>query len=242
MLRLFSRALATVSGLLALPALALAQSECTPPQSLPVGRAIFPPPGSTVSTPLTGYILALSWSPQFCKVNGDDKRHAAQCASPNRFGFVVHGLWPDGEGRADPQWCKRVPAVPAKVLKQHFCAIPSASLMQHEWAKHGSCIESDPDRYFSAAMRVYSALYFPDMNALIRSQANVGALTAAFVAANPGLAPDMLRVNQTPLGWLEQVQICLDRGYRPKSCPSDIGGASDDSRLRIWPMRQASDR
>ena len=82
----------------------------------------------------------------------------------------------------------------------------------------------------------------PDMNALIRSQANVGALTAAFVAANPGLAPDMLRVNQTPLGWLEQVQICLDRGYRPKSCPSDIGGASDDSRLRIWPMRQASDR
>jgi len=237
MAKTWVRGLAVLVGALCCPALAIAQNQCAIPQSLPKSRALFPPPGSTVNAPLTGYVLALSWSPQFCKVHGDDKRNADQCAGPNKFGFILHGLWPDGQGRSDPQWCKRVPAVSPEVMKQHFCAIPSAALMQHEWAKHGSCIENDADRYFHLATRAYAALKFPDMDALIRSQANVGELTAALIAANHGLTSDMVRIQLTPLSWLEEVQICLDRDLQPKSCPPDIGGSSSDSRLRIWPAR-----
>jgi ribonuclease T2 len=233
----WKRGLAVLAGVLGFPALALAQNQCIVPQSLPQARAIFPPPGATVVASLTGHVLALSWSPQFCKLNGDDKKNAAQCAGPNRFGFILHGLWADAEGRKNPQWCKKVQAVPREVLKENFCATPSPALMQHEWAKHGSCIESDAARYFRAANKVYATLRFPDMDALIRAQADVGAFTTAFVAANPGWSADMVRVDVTQLGWLQQVLLCLGRDYRPKTCPRDIGGAGPDTRLRIWPAR-----
>jgi len=71
--------LAVVVGLAAMPSLAMAQNQCVIPQSLPKARALFPPPGETVVAPMTGHVLVLSWSPQFCKVNGDDKRNAPQC-------------------------------------------------------------------------------------------------------------------------------------------------------------------
>ena len=233
----WTRALAMLAALLGFPTLALAQSQCAVPKSLPASRALFPPPGRAVLAPLTGYILALSWSPQFCKENGDEKKNAPQCRRPDKFGFILHGLWPDGAGLDNPQWCKRVPAVSPEVMKQYFCATPSATLMQHEWAKHGSCIESDAGRYFRAGTLLFNALKFPDMEALLRSQPDVGAFTTAFVSANPGLTADMVRVDLTQLGWLQEVQLCLGRDYHPKACPRDIGGAGPDTRLRIWPAR-----
>lgn len=228
------RFLAVLAALLGLPAIAFAQGQCIIPQSLTQSRAILPPPGATVTAPLTGHILALSWSPQFCKVNGDDKKHASQCGGSGKFGFILHGLWPDGEGRKNPQWCKPVPAVSREVLRTNFCATPSASLMQHEWAKHGSCIASDAERYFRAANLLYTSLKFPDMDALSRAQPDVGAFTTAFIAANPGLTAEMVRVDSTQLGWLEGVRLCLGKDYRPKACPRDIGGAGSNMRLRIW--------
>lgn len=229
--------LAMLAGALCFPALAMAQNQCAVPQTLPVSRAIIPPQGETVVTPLTGYVLALSWSPQFCKERGDRKKNAAQCDVPKKYGFILHGLWPDGDGLKDPKWCKRVPAVSVAVMKQFFCATPSAELMQYEWAKHGSCVESDAERYFSAASRQFATLNFPDMEALSQSQTDVGAFTAAFVAANPGLSADMVRLDVTPLGWLKELRLCLGKDYRPVSCPRDIGGEGVDTRLRIWPAR-----
>lgn len=235
--RSWTRGMAMLLGLAAFPTLAVAQNQCVVPQSLPQSRAIFPPPGRTVNAPLTGYILALSWSPQFCKERGNEKKNAAQCGGPGKYGFVLHGLWPDGAGQNDPQWCKRVPPVSPEVMKQYFCATPSAGLLQYEWAKHGSCIESEAERYFSTASRLYAALEFPDMEALSRSQTDVGTFAAAFVATNPGLSADMVRVDVTQLGWLKEVRLCVGKDYRPVSCPRDIGGSAADTKLKIWPAR-----
>lgn len=226
-----------LAGAMCFPALALAQSQCAVPQSLPNIRPPHPPPGRTVIAPLTGYVLALSWSPQFCRERGKEQKNASQCAGPDRFGFVLHGLWPDGAGQNDPRWCRRVPAVPVEVMKRHFCATPSAELMQHEWAKHGSCIEGNAERYFSLAGRLYAALRFPDMEALSRSQTNVGAFKSAFAAANPGLSADMVRVEVTPLGWLKELRLCIGRDHRPIGCPRDIVDAGAGTKLRIWPAR-----
>jgi ribonuclease T2 len=229
--------LAMLAGVIAFPGLALAQNQCVIPQSLPQSRALFPPPGRTVVAPLTGHILALSWSPQFCKERGDESKNASQCSGPGKFGFVLHGLWPDGAGQNDPQWCKRVPPVSVEVMKQYFCATPSAGLMQYEWAKHGSCIERDAEHYFRAASRLYAALNFPDMEALSRSQTDVAAFRTAFIAVNPGLSADMVRVDVTQLGWLKEVRLCLARDYHPIACPRDIGGDGADTKLKIWPAR-----
>ena len=229
----WTRGFTMLATLLGFPALALAQNQCVIPQSLPEGRSVLPAPGQTFVAPVTGHVLALSWSPQFCKTHeGND--YDSQCKSVTKYGFILHGLWPDGEGRKNPQWCKRVPAVSAEVLRQSYCATPSVSLMQHEWAKHGSCIESDAGRYFRAGTLLFNALKFPDMDALSRSQLDVGAFTTAFVAANTGVSADMVRVSVTPLGWLEDVRLCLGKNYRPKACPRDISGAGPRTKLKIW--------
>lgn len=228
------RRLAICAAAMGFPALAMAQSQCAIPDSLSSPRAEYPPPGAASLVPLTGYTLALSWSPQFCKEHRGDKKHAAQCGPSNHFGFILHGLWPDGEGQSNPQWCKRVPAVPVDVLRANFCTSPSAALMAHEWAKHGSCVASDAAEYFKAAKTQYDRLKFPDMTALSRSQIDVATLVAAFVSANPGLTPAMIAVDVTPLGWLEEVRLCLGRDYRPRACPRDIGGAGAGTKLKIW--------
>lgn len=237
MARRWMPGLAMLAGAICSPALAQVQNQCAIPQKLPQSRAIFPPPGETVLVPVTGYVLALSWSPQFCKERGDDKKNAAQCAAARKYGFILHGLWPDGNGLKDPKWCKRVPAVSDAVMKQNFCAMPSARLMQYQWAKHGSCVEDSAERYFAEANRQFAKLRFPDMDALSRSTTDVGTLTRAFVAANPGFSTNMIRLELTPLGWLKEMRICLDKGYRPVACPADIGGEGADTRLRIWPAR-----
>ncbi len=212
---------------------ALAQNQCRIPDSVPPARAILPVQGNEVIAPKTGHILALSWSPQYCKENGDEKRAASQCRD-QKFGFILHGLWADGAGRNNPVWCKKVGTVPDAVLKRNFCATPSFGLMRHEWAKHGSCIEADPERYFRAGNSLFSALRFPNMIELSRTPITVGAFRAALAAANPGMSADMFRVQLTPLNWLEGVRVCLGINYNAKACPSDISGSGDDSKMKIW--------
>lgn len=50
------------------------------------------------------YVLALSWSPNWCKLEGDSKG-SAQCDPKNDHGWVLHGLWPQNE-RGWPSYCR----------------------------------------------------------------------------------------------------------------------------------------
>lgn len=213
---------------------AVAQNICAVPPSLPDARAEYPPPGSARVTPLTGLVLALSWSPQFCKTRGGDDKFASQCDVAKPFGFILHGLWPDGDGPSEPRWCRRVPALSRELVRQNYCATPSVTLQQHEWAKHGSCVERDPARYFARGTALFNALKSPDMDALSRKPLDVGAFIAAFVVANPGLSANSIRVGISDIGWLEEVRLCLATDYHPRACPRDISGAGDRAKLRIW--------
>lgn len=229
------RILLWIAALPALPAAAIAQDQCVIPGAFPKARVTIPPRGAIVRAPVDGYTLALSWSPQFCKLHGDEKQSRGQCDAPRKFRFILHGLWPDGDGLANPQWCRQVPVVPAQTLRDNFCATPSASLMQHEWAKHGSCMDVDSAQYFRAGRTAFAALKFPDMDALARDQTDVGTLVSAMVAANPGMTADMVRIDVTALGWLEAMRVCLDRSYRPRACPRGVAGAGANTKIRIWP-------
>jgi len=50
--------------------------------------------------------------------------------------------------------------------------------------------------------------------------------------ANPGLRADIMRVTANRQGWLEEVWVCLDKGYRYRRCPSFQGGLKPTARLR----------
>ncbi len=224
-----------VASVALIPAMALAQPQsCAVPSPLPRYRAEAPPAGQVRKVPVAGYLLTLSWSPQYCRDKGASRDGDVQCGRGARFGFVLHGLWPEGETSAYPAWCREAELIDESLVRQHFCMTPSPQLLQHEWAKHGTCMTDKPEKYFQAASLLFKAVKTPDMNALSRRKPSVGAFASAFAKANPGLTPEMLRVTTNAGGWLQEVRICLDRGFRPEQCPKG-GGAADARRaLRIW--------
>jgi ribonuclease T2 len=185
--------------------------------------------------PTAGYTLAISWSPQYCRDWSNRPSPNFQCQRDNRFGFVLHGLWPDGAGKVWPQYCRAVPLLSEKTIWANLCMTPSAQLLQHEWAKHGSCMSATAEDYFGRARKLYAALRFPDMAALSRREAlTAGSVSAAIARANRGLAVNNMRVTATREGWMEEVWICLDRSFRYRRCPAHQGGAEPARPAKIW--------
>ncbi|MGE3745817.1 MAG: ribonuclease T, partial [Sphingomonadaceae bacterium] len=97
---------AFILSALVFPAAANAQAlSCRLPDSVPQAEV---ESGPSRVVPIGGYTLALSWSPEYCRFREKSGRDDFQCSRPtNRFGFVLHGLWPDGTGGRWPQYCRK---------------------------------------------------------------------------------------------------------------------------------------
>ena len=219
------------------PLPSVAQSyACAVPQTLPRLRPDLPGARQPKRVlPIGGYTLAISWSPQFCRGKRGEASAACQCGGGNRFGFVLHGLWPDGEGKDWPQYCRPTGLLPDAVVRGALCATPSAQLLQHEWAKHGTCIPgADPASYFRRSNALYARLRYPAMEALSRRPLTAGGLATAIARANPGMRATGMRITTRPGGWLDEVWICLDRRLRYRACPAHQGGVSPRTRVKIW--------
>jgi ribonuclease T2 len=225
--------------LAALPGTALAQAAaCRMPDRIDVPRPERAPRGEGArAVPVTGYLLALSWSPQYCasRRSPGERRDALQCgaAKAGNFGWVLHGLWPQGQGMEFPRWCRPARTVPGPVLKAHLCRSPSVQLMQRQWAKHGTCMSAAPSAYFKAAALLYDAVRYPDMAALARSAPTAGAVRRAFAAVNRGVSPDMIAVHSDRSGWLTEVRFCLDRRMRPSKCRAEQRGLADQRAVKL---------
>ncbi|MES3056366.1 ribonuclease T [Sphingomonas faeni] len=226
-----------VAAALALPVAAQAQTyQCSAPSSVERVRPDLPSDSQPKrDIPIGSYTLAITWAPQYCRDNGSRTGSTFQCAAGNRFGFTLHGLWPDGIGKDWPQYCHDAEFVPPPVIKAHLCTTPSAQLLQHEWAKHGTCMPGyRPAKYFAQSAALYGKLKFPNMDALSRTSLTAGRFAAAMASANPGLKADMMRLTATKQGWLDEVWICLDRRFRYRRCPVHQGGLAVGAPLEIW--------
>lgn len=216
------------------PGIVQAQAHsCSIPQQIERPRPDTPDTRNPVrNLPTASYTLAITWSPQFCKGQGAP---SFQCNTGNRFGFTLHGLWPDGAGKDWPQYCRPVELLPEATLRANLCATPSAQLLQHEWAKHGSCMKGSADDYFRRSTALFGRLRFPDMDALSRrGGVTVASLSAAIARVNPGISPGMMRVTTTRGGWLDEVWLCLGLNFRYRQCPANAGGERSTTRVKIW--------
>jgi ribonuclease T2 len=219
-----------VVAALLMPSMAVAQTARThaelPSADQPVRRV-----------PTTGYTLSLIWTPEHCYAA---QRHAQggadpECRGAGAHGFTLHGLWPDGAGpNLWPQYCRPVALLTDAQIAAGSRATPAPQLLQHEWAKHGSCMAADPVSYFTLEDRLYDAIHSPDMAALShRRGMTAGDVQNAFAAANPGMRADMMRLNLNKTGWLEEVWICLGLDHRPRTCPAGQGGAQPGDRVKV---------
>ncbi len=188
------------------------------PANLPVPHLALPGDQPVRVVPIASYTLALIWTPQHCfhAVGGAED---LECGRDTGTGFILHGLWPDGEGTNWPQWCAAASILPRKTIAAHFWATPSPQLMQHEWTKHGTCIPgATPDTYFDQSNRLFYRIRFPDMRALAEAPTTESKFAQAFAAANPGMEPDSIRLNLDKQGWLQEVWLCLDTAYQSMHC------------------------
>lgn len=210
--------LAALAAIAAGTALSAAGPGDPPPPNLPVPHAEYPGDQPVRVVPVASYTLALIWTPQHClrAVGGAE---SLKCNRDTGARFVLHGLWPDGEGANWPQWCAAAAILPKKVIAAHYWATPSPQLMQHEWAKHGTCIPgATPETYFDQSNRLFYGLRFPDMRSLAEAPTTESKFAQAFAAANPGMQPDSIRLNLDKQGWLQEVWLCLDTGYQSVQC------------------------
>lgn len=222
--------------LLLSPAPAFAQAyQCR----IPEGRVSLPPvtrDGPVRDTPITGYTLALSWSPEFCRGREDNPRHARQCSGRSgRFGFVVHGLWPEGRGGQWPQWCEAEHPPTATGVRETLCTMPGERLIATEWAKHGSCMARSGDGYLRATRALWNSLRLPDYDRLSRQQnLTAGDIRRAFADANARWEVEHVGLVVNERGWLTEMRLCYGRDFMPTACDRRRYGPADDTRVRIW--------
>jgi len=221
-----------LAGALLLPFPALAQAyQCRLPERIEPLRPV-QPDGPARRVAVARYTLAASWSPEFCRKG----QASMQCSGRNgRFGFVLHGLWPEARFGAAPQWCSTTPRPSPELIRRNLCMTPVPWLLEHEWAKHGSCMTRRPEAYFKTAGILWRSLRWPDADRLSRKEGlTVGDLRAAFVLHNPDWRVDQVGVVLSRSGWLREVRLCYGRDFMPDRCPRGRIGAVDSAPLKIW--------
>lgn len=225
------RLLLAATALLPLAAHAEVPQCRLPPQV--AAPALPTPDGPRRVLPIAGYTLALSWSPEYCRTRGRDAGAAFQCGGKlGRFGFILHGLWPETAPGNWPQWCPAAP-LSAETVRRHLCMTPSPGLLAHEWAKHGACMASTPEAYFTSGASLLAAIRFPDMMRLSRRPGlTAGQLRDAFRSATPALPAAAIRVKANARGWLEEVRICYGKDLRPAACAEPE--SEDGAPIKIW--------
>ena len=176
------------------------------------------------------YLLTLSWSPEYCHGRPDDP----QCTGSRHFGFVVHGLWPQYRNGGWPEFCSHAPGLvnPAEMLD----IMPSLSLIDHEWLRHGTCSGLDANAYFGLARKAFTRIRIPSGFIRPAEIFTVGAddLLQQFVQANPGLNRGAVAVS-CHSHYLNAVEICIDRNLQPVTCTAVR--SCHDPALRVPPVR-----
>ncbi len=158
------------------------------------------------------YLLALSWSPEFCH------SYAANAQCSGHFGMVVHGLWPqfvDGY----PEHCSTQPGLadPSSMTD----IMPDPSLVVHEWSTHGTCSGLGAEDYFKLVRRAFTSVKVP---ARLAAPTQMFSMTPQqlkedFVSANPRLKAEDLAIS-CGNNYLTGVLVCLSKQLEPTACQS----------------------
>lgn len=178
------------------------------------------------------YVLALSWSPGFCALEGRAERRK-QCAAGTRYAFVVHGLWPQFE-RGYPRECALDSSTPRNPPRRAMAVaasvFPEQGLARHQWRVHGTCSGHTPEGYFRETARARALVTVPQALQGLQTDRRVSpqAVENAFIAANPRLRPDMIATS-CERGRLREIRICMERDLSDfRACPQvDRSGCRD---------------
>ena len=168
------------------------------------------------------YVMALSWSPSWCAIEGD-ARQSPQCDASEDFGWILHGLWPQYEN-GWPANCSTSFRAPSRRQTGEMADIMGTSgLAWHQWNKHGVCSGLDSEDYYALSREAYALI---DRPAVFRRLERAVTLPAsviedAFVDANPDLGRDQITIT-CKQGYIQEARICLTRDLEFRDCGPDV--------------------
>lgn len=168
------------------------------------------------------YVLALSWSPNWCARIGD-ARQAEQCAPGAGHGWVLHGLWPQ-HAHGWPAYCATAARPPTGAMTASMADIMgSPDLAWHQWKKHGTCSGLAAGDYFALSRAAYAAVTRPAVFRRLQAPAILPArvVEEAFLKANPQLVPNMITITCRD-GRIHEARLCLDKDLSPRPCGADV--------------------
>ena len=166
------------------------------------------------------YVLALSWSPTWCALEGD-ARGAEQCARD--LGWSLHGLWPQYH-QGWPSYCASAERAPSRADTRAMADIMgSAGLAWHQWRKHGVCSGLSSDAYFALSRQAYESVVRPEVFRKLTDPVKLPArvVEEAFLAANPGWEPDMVTIT-CKADRVQEARLCLSKDLSPVPCGRDV--------------------
>ena len=188
-------------------------------------------------TEFSYYLLVLSYAPDFCNQPQGDK-DPRECGAGRHVGFVVHGLWPQGETGRGPENCGSASAVSQAVIQATLNYIPTESLIQHEWAAHGTCSGLSADDYFAALRKARDSVTLPDdLNQPSQElQLSPSQIEAKVATANPTFPAAAFRTSCYQDGELQEVRACLNKDLSPRECGQSAGECTTAS-VTLLPVR-----
>ncbi|VAW78267.1 Ribonuclease T2 family protein [hydrothermal vent metagenome] len=185
------------------------------------------------------YLLAMSWSPQHCYNKKNSRRHKFQCQQ-NKFGFVVHGLWPQStqakNRRGHPRFCNTTQRLPTRLIRRYICIVPGVQLMQAQWDKHGNCAFQSAQQYFSTIDTLWNKFKKPDINTMNNQNFTVRSLKQLLVTLNsPTLKAEHIRIRINRASYLREIFICYNKKFEFAVCQGKTGNAN--RKVKISPSR-----
>jgi ribonuclease T2 len=157
------------------------------------------------------YLMNLSWSPEFCSIQGT----SPECAA--HPGFILHGLWTQNNDGTYPVFCSEEPA-PATIA-QNLDITPDLSLLQHEWAKHGTCSGVGPQRFFAMEHEAFHSLRIPPQLEHINHEISMtpNAILDLFAQANPNFPQGSILLS-CGRNHLTAIEVCFSKDLKPIAC------------------------
>lgn len=183
------------------------------------------------------YVLALSWTPNWCALEGDRKR-SEQCDQNTGFGFTLHGLWP--QFRVGwPSYCNTSHRAPSrKDTKDMVGIMGSSGLAWHQWKKHGTCSGLSAQDYFDLSRKAYTKInrpqVFRDMDKSFRIPSSI--IKEAFIETNAGLNPTQFQVT-CKQDAIQEVRICLTKDLEFTRCTTPIMNSCGQFPRTMAPIR-----
>lgn len=168
------------------------------------------------------YVMALSWSPNWCALEGDGRREP-ECRDGAGRTFTLHGLWPQFEA-GWPSWCHTPERDPTRAETAAMADLMgSGGLAWYQWKKHGRCTGLPPATYFGALRRAWAAVTVPALFTGIDQRLTLPArvIEDAFLDANPGMTRDQITIT-CKAGMIQEVRICLTKDLVPRGCGADV--------------------